>query len=126
MIKMTADDDSYSLYDSVSVSVSATDLTVGTTNATTDTATDIDASSCDPNNAFYQQLRIGRAVLWYRAVVSPLALHCDFGFHSLFSVMLLSSTSFLRVRSSSSNKDSFCCSNSYIIIDDATTNITRF
>ena len=44
---MTADDDSCSSYDSVSV----TDLTVGTTNSVTDTSTDIDASSCDPNNA---------------------------------------------------------------------------
>ena len=56
---MTADDDSCSSYDSVS----ATDLTVGPTNTGTDT--DIDTSSCDPDDAFSQQLRIGRAVLWY-------------------------------------------------------------
>ena len=55
---MTADDDSCSSFDSVS----ATDLTVGPTNTVTDT--DIDTSSCDPNDAFSQQLRIGRAVLW--------------------------------------------------------------
>jgi len=53
-ITMTADDDSCSSYDFVS----ATDLTVGPTNSDTDT------SSCDPNDAFSQQLRIGRAVLW--------------------------------------------------------------
>ena len=53
-IKMTADDDSCSLYDSVS----ATDLTVGKTNSVTDTTTDIDTSSGDPDNAFYQQLQM--------------------------------------------------------------------
>ena len=47
---MTADEDSCSSYDSVS----ATDLTVGTTNTVTDT--DIDTLSCDPDNAFFQQL----------------------------------------------------------------------
>ena len=69
MFKMTADDDSYPFY--ASVSVSATDLTVGTTNANTATATDIDidASSCDPNNTFYRQLQIGRAVLWYLLLI---------------------------------------------------------
>ena len=51
---MTADDDSCSPYDSVS----ATDLTVGNTNSVTDTSTDIDTSSCDPDDAFYQQLQI--------------------------------------------------------------------
>ena len=40
-IKMTADDDSCSLYDSIS----ATDLTVGTTNSVTDTSTDNVTSS---------------------------------------------------------------------------------
>ena len=49
MIKMTTADDSCSSYDFVS----ATDLNVGTTNAVTDIATDIGASSCDPNNTFY-------------------------------------------------------------------------
>ena len=49
MIKLPADDDSSSSYDFVS----ATDLNVGTTNAVTDIATDIGASSCDPNNTFY-------------------------------------------------------------------------
>ena len=61
MIKMTADDDSCSSY----VSVSPTDLTVGTTNTVTDTDADIDTSSCDPDKAFYRGLRMGRAVLWY-------------------------------------------------------------
>jgi len=57
---MTADDNSFfPSYDSIS----ATDLTVGPTNTGTDT--NIDTSSCDPNDAFSQQLRIGRAVLWY-------------------------------------------------------------
>ena len=60
---MTTDDDSCSSFDSVS----ATDLTVGPTNTVTDT--DIDTSSCDPNNAFSQQLRIGRAVLWYLLLI---------------------------------------------------------
>ena len=55
---MTADDDSCSSYDSVS----ATDFTFVPTNTVTDT--DIDTSSCDPNDAFSQQLRIGRAVLF--------------------------------------------------------------
>eukprot|EP00751_Fragilariopsis_kerguelensis_P016776 CAMPEP_0170852424 /NCGR_PEP_ID=MMETSP0734-20130129/11853_1 /TAXON_ID=186038 /ORGANISM="Fragilariopsis kerguelensis, Strain L26-C5" /LENGTH=52 /DNA_ID=CAMNT_0011222797 /DNA_START=245 /DNA_END=400 /DNA_ORIENTATION=- len=52
---MTSDDDSCSSCDAVS----ATDFTVGP--ITTDTDTDIDTSSCDPNDAFSQQLRIGRA-----------------------------------------------------------------
>ena len=60
---MTADDDSCSSYDSVS----ATDLTVGPTNTVTDT--DLDTSSCNPNDAFSQQLRIGRAVLWYLLLI---------------------------------------------------------
>ena len=60
---MTADDDSCSSFDSVS----ATDLTVGPTNTVTDT--DIDTSSCDPNDAFSQHLRIGRAVLWYLLLI---------------------------------------------------------
>ena len=60
---MTADDHSCSSFDSVS----ATDLTVGPTNTVTDT--DIDTSSCDPNNAFSQQLRIGRAMLWYLLLI---------------------------------------------------------
>ena len=59
---MTADVDSCSSY--YSVSVSATDLTVGQTNTGTGTGTDIDTSNCYPNDAFSQQLRIGRAVLW--------------------------------------------------------------
>ena len=50
-IKMTADDDSCSLYDSVSAIV----LPVGNTNSVTATSTDIDSSSCDPDNAFYCQ-----------------------------------------------------------------------
>ena len=60
---MTADDDSCSSYDTVS----ATDLIVGITNIVTATATDIDidTSSCNPDNGFYLQLQIGRAVLWY-------------------------------------------------------------
>jgi len=58
---LTADDDSCSSYDSVS----PTDLTVGTTNTVTAIATDIDTSSCDPDNVFYLHLRIGRAVLWH-------------------------------------------------------------
>ena len=36
------------------IKIDATDLTVGTTNAVTGIITDIDASSCDANNAFYQ------------------------------------------------------------------------
>jgi len=56
---MTADDDSCSSYDSVS----ATDLTVGTTITVIDTDTDLDTPSCDPDDAFSQQLRTGRAVL---------------------------------------------------------------
>ena len=62
---MTADDDSCSSYDSIS----ATDLTVGTINTVPDTDTDIDTSSCDPDNAFFQQLQIGRAVLWYLQLI---------------------------------------------------------
>ena len=128
MIKMTADDDSYSLYDSVSVS--ATDLTVGTTNANTATATatDIDGSSCDPNNAFYRQLQIGRAVLWYLLLIYIMKSSV----HPLFVPASPRSVRFyfwfpstLQVHLSSSNKDSFCCSISYIIIDDTTTNIIR-
>ena len=48
---MTADEDSCSSYDSVST----TDLTVGTTNTVTDTytASVIDPSSCNPDDAFY-------------------------------------------------------------------------
>ena len=46
---MTTDDGSCSSYDSVS----ATDLTVGTTNTATATATDIDTSSCNPEDTFY-------------------------------------------------------------------------
>ena len=64
-IKMTADDYPRLSYDSVST----TDLTVGTTNTVTDTATVIDTSSCNPNDAFSQQLRIGRAVLWYLLLI---------------------------------------------------------
>ena len=64
-IKMTADDYPCLSYDSVS----ATDLTVGTTNTFPDPDTDIDTSSCDPNVAFSQQLRIGRAVLWYLLLI---------------------------------------------------------
>ena len=48
-IKMTADDYPCLSYDSVS----ATDLTVGTTNTVTDTATVIDTPSCNPDDAFY-------------------------------------------------------------------------
>ena len=58
---MSAADDSGSLHDSVS----ATNLTVGTTNS----VTDFNISSCDPENALYQQLRIRRAVLWYLLLV---------------------------------------------------------
>ena len=50
---MTADDDPCSSYDSIS----ATDLTVGTTNTVTDTAADINTSDCDPNDSSYQQLQ---------------------------------------------------------------------
>jgi len=46
-IKMTADDDSCSSSDSVS----ATDFTVGPITTVTDT--DIDTSSCDPDDAFF-------------------------------------------------------------------------
>ena len=58
MIKLPADDDSSSSYDFVS----ATDLIFGATNTVTATATDIDTSSCNPDNAFYQQLWIKRVV----------------------------------------------------------------
>ena len=46
---MTADDNSCSSYDSVS----AFDLPVINTNSVTNTSTDIDTSSCDPDDAFY-------------------------------------------------------------------------
>ena len=49
MFKMTVADDLCSSYDSISV----TNLTVGTTDAVPDITTDFDASSCNPNNAFY-------------------------------------------------------------------------
>ena len=51
---MTADDDSCSSYDSVS----AIALPVGNTNSVTDTSTDIDTSSCDPDDAFYCQQQV--------------------------------------------------------------------
>ena len=62
---MTADDDSCSSYDSVS----ATDLTVGTTNTFTDPDTDIDTSSFNPDEPFYRRLRMGRVVLWYLLLI---------------------------------------------------------
>ena len=66
-IEMTACVDSCSSYDYVS----ATDLTVSTINTTTATVTvtTIDTSSCNPHNTFYQQLRIGMAVLWYLLLI---------------------------------------------------------
>jgi len=36
---------------------------------TTVTDTEIDTLSCDPDNAFFHQLRIGRAVLWYLLLI---------------------------------------------------------
>ena len=50
---MTADDDSCSLYDSVS----ATDLTVGNTNSVNVTPTDIDTPNCDPDDAVYHNYK---------------------------------------------------------------------
>ena len=48
-IKRTTDDYPRLSYDSIST----TNLTVGTTNTVTDTATVIDTSSFNPNDAFY-------------------------------------------------------------------------
>ena len=66
-MKMTADDDSCSSYDSIS----ATDLTVGTTNTGPgiNPATDIDNSSCNRDDSSYQQVRIERAILGYLLLI---------------------------------------------------------